>query len=222
MNKSLLIFAREPLPGRVKTRLAQVIGDQSATDLYSAMLEDTLEQAGRLDSVQPFLFWALKNWEMPFLQDHPHLAMYAQQGNDLGERMAGAFEQAFSNNSNPCCIIGSDSPDLPSNYILQAFALLEDDETDVVFGPAEDGGYYLIGLRENCPGLFNGIPWSTSQVLAKNLAQAKLLGLRTSLLPVWYDIDTFDDLRRFCCSPSTTAIRTRLVAQQLLQTPGVC
>jgi hypothetical protein len=216
MNKSLIIFAREPLPGRVKTRLAQVIGDQAATDFYAAMLEDTLEQASRLASVQPLMFWSLENSRMPILKHYPQLPMYAQQGNDLGERMATAFEQVFNNNCSPCCIIGTDSPDLPSKYVLQAFEQLERNETDVVFGPAEDGGYYLIGLRQNCPGLFDSIPWSTSLVLEKNLRQAKRLGLRTSLLPTWYDIDTIDDLRRLDRSPITTAARTHRAAQQLL------
>lgn len=215
MTKGLIIFAREPLPGRVKTRLAQDIGDQAAIEIYTAMLEDTLEQANRLDSVQPLLFWSLETSTLPVLNQYPQISMHAQQGKDLGERMAAALAHSFNTGFCPCCIIGTDSPDLPAKHIHEAFELLERDESDVVFGPANDGGYYLVGLRKTWSGLFEGIPWSTSVVLEENLRQAKMLGLRTSLLPSWYDIDTLEDLRRLSGSSINNATRTHQAAQEL-------
>lgn len=217
MNKGLIIFAREPLPGKVKTRLALDLGDQAAAELYAAMLGDVLEQAAALDHVRPLLFWSLETASMPCYPAFPHLQMFEQHGTTLGDRMAAAFESAFKSGIEACCIIGSDSPDLPAEYIRQAFDHLEHDEADAVFGPAEDGGYYLLGLRRSWQGLFKDIPWSTAAVLESSLERAEELGLRTTLLPTWYDLDELKDLLRLLDSPEASAPRTREVAHKLTQ-----
>ncbi|OGR29505.1 MAG: hypothetical protein A2X83_07985 [Desulfuromonadales bacterium GWD2_54_10] len=216
MNKGLIIFAREPLPGKVKTRLALDLGDQGAADLYAAMLADVLEQAASLDQVQLLLFWSLETGNMPSYPI-PHLQMCEQHGTNLGERMAAAFETAFNSGIESCCIIGSDSPDLPADYIRQAFDFLEQGEADAVFGPAEDGGYYLLGLRRCWQGLFRDIPWSTAEVLEASLKRTDQLGLRSALLPAWYDLDDLNDLLRLLGSPEQSAPRTREVACTLMQ-----
>lgn len=216
MNKGLIIFAREPLPGRVKTRLAQDVGDQAAAELYAAMLEDVLERAATLDNIRPLLFWSLETDSKPNYATFPHLQMFKQQGATLGDRMAAAFESAFESGIDTCCIIGSDSPDLPVEYIRKAFEHLENDKVDAVFGPAEDGGYYLLGLRHSWPGLFMDIPWSTGVVLDSSIKRAGELGLRTALLPQWYDLDELRDLSRLLESPEASAPHTMKIARKLM------
>lgn len=214
MNKGLIIFAREPVPGRVKTRLAASIGDLAAAELYAAMLGDVLENAAKLEGVKTMAFWATDGDPTP-APLAPHMESFVQSGANLGDRMAAALETAFSNGVEACCIIGSDSPDLPVEYIRQTFDHLEQDEADVVFGPAEDGGYYLLGLRRNWPWFFRDIPWSTTAVLKSSLKRAEELGLRTTLLPAWYDLDELKDLLRLLGSHGTSAPRTRELAHRL-------
>ncbi|HEX9079949.1 MAG TPA: TIGR04282 family arsenosugar biosynthesis glycosyltransferase [Desulfuromonadaceae bacterium] len=216
MNGGLVIFAREPVPGRVKTRLAGAMGDPAAAELYAAMLADVLEQAVAIPGVRPFLFWDCGATNIPVLPGPLPGEQFIQEGDDLGRRMANAFGRTFGRGFDACCIIGSDSPDLPPAYIRRAFELLERGAGDAVFGPADDGGYYLIGLRRPCPGLLEEIAWGTSEVLEASLERARGLGLRTSLLEPWYDIDTMGDLRRLLDSPGSSAPRTRRAAARLL------
>ena len=211
MKQALIIFAREPIPGTVKTRLARTVGPQAAMELYRAMLGDVLETARSLPDTRLMLFWALQTGVVPDLPEFPGLEMFVQQGADLGERMDNAFSRAFSLGITSCCCIGSDLPDLPAASIRQAFYELESPETDCVFGPAEDGGYYLAGMKRRTAGLFAGIAWSTPQVLEASLDKARELRLATTLLPLWYDIDVMDDLRRLAESPGEAAPRTRRV-----------
>lgn len=215
MNKGLIIFAREPVPGMVKTRLARDLGDQAAAELYAAMLEDVLENAAGLEGVRTMAFCATDGGPAPALLA-PHIASFVQSGTTLGDRMAAAFESAFKSGIEACCIIGSDSPNLPAEFIIQAFVHLEHDKVDAVFGPAEDGGYYLLGLRRSWPGLFRNIPWSTATVLETSLKQAEALGLRTTCLPTWYDLDELKDLLRLLDSPGASAPRTREAACKLM------
>ncbi len=208
MNRGLIIFARPPIPGQVKTRLAASIGDHNAADLYTAMLADVLELTTKLERTRVMVFWAIDDSSIPTFSA-PHVESFLQCGADLGERMKNAFIYAFNLGIDVCCIIGSDSPDLPPEYISRAFVTLEQDQSDIVFGPSEDGGYYLMGMRNAQPQLFEGISWSTSQVLPVSLERACVLGLRASLLPLWYDIDTIDDLSRLAHTYSSGAQHTR-------------
>jgi rSAM/selenodomain-associated transferase 1 len=224
MTRGLIIFAREPRTGTVKTRLARDLGShRAATDLYSAMLADVLASAATLDNTRLLLFWALKSGAVPAFPTQPRLEMFDQQGHNLGERMANAFGRAFEVGCETCCIIGSDSPDLPPDYIRQAFGILEGDEAEAVFGPAEDGGYYLLGLRRVPQRLFEGIAWSTPQVLRTSLERARLCGLKTALLTPWRDIDTAEDLDAFLARPARhTAPRTLALAQRLKGNASLC
>ena len=215
MSKALIVFAREPVPGKVKTRLGRDIGYTPAANLYSAMLEDVLESVSLLKDVRPLLFWACDDAPIPLNPAFPLMESFKQHGANLGLRMAHAFELAFESGCTACCIIGTDSPDLPAEYIRQAFELLEGGGTDVVFGPARDGGYYLLGLRRAWPELFENIAWGTPQVLTTSVARARELGVRTAFLPQWYDIDTQADLSRLLDSPGMNAPRTREAAARL-------
>ncbi|MDB4970437.1 MAG: hypothetical protein JWN44_6126 [Myxococcales bacterium] len=191
---TIVIFARAPLVGEVKTRIGRVIGAEQALALYEAFLDDTctLTQglgARRVLAVHGGL-------------DHPHLERLAksqrleliEQGDgDLGAKMARAI--AAHVERGPVIIVGSDAPSLPRAHLHQALDALM--ESDVVVGPSEDGGYYAIGARTPVPGLFDDMRWSTPDVLPTTLAR---LAARTELahvvLPTWYDVDSVEDLAR--------------------------
>jgi len=197
MNKGLIVFAREPIPGTVKTRLAAEIGDRPAAALYDTMLQEVLRTARQLKGVETVVFWACEEAALPFLAGRYMCSSRRQSPGDLGLRMRAAFGEMFASGSDVCCIIGSDAPDLPLSYILEAYRLLAAPQPDVVFGPCRDGGYYLLGMRRVWPQLFTEIPWSSAHVLERSLAAARDSGLDTALLPEWQDIDTVEDLRAF-------------------------
>lgn len=216
MKRGLIVFAREPVPGRVKTRLARDLGATAAAELYAAMLEDVLERAASLGpDLRVLVFWAQQGDALPRHSAYPRLEMYRQSGATLGERMQAAFTTVFASGIRNCCIIGSDAPDLPGAYIGQAFDALEHGQAEVVFGPAADGGYYLLGMKRVWQRLFEEIAWSTPRVLEASLERAAELNLRTELLPVWHDIDTLDDLRRLAGSAGRDALRTRAALRKV-------
>ena len=197
MKKGLIVFAREPLPGEVKTRLAATVGDRVAAELYEQMLQDVLEAVQQLNGVNLVVYWSCKEQSLPELAKKYHCSSRIQRSGDLGQRMQAAFAEMFADGCKVCCIIGSDAPDLPLPYIVEAYQLLAVPETDVVFGPSRDGGYYLLGLRQLLPQLLMDIPWSSAAVLERSLAVAREAGLTTVLLPEWQDIDTVEDLQAF-------------------------
>ena len=194
MNKGLIVFAREPIPGQVKSRLAASIGDRAAAELYETMLQDVLKTASQLIGIETVVYWACEEETLPLLADKYRCNSRLQSQGDLGQRMQAAFEMMFAEGCDACCIIGSDAPDLPLSYIQEAYQLLAAQKTDAVFGPSRDGGYYLLGLRQVWPKLFANISWSSSEVLEQSLAAAMDSGLSTVLLPEWQDIDTIEDL----------------------------
>ena len=146
----------------------------------------------------------------------PELHSLPQVGSDLGERLTTAFAAAFAADATSVVVIGTDSPDLPIDYIEQAFHLLESCASDAVIGPSIDGGYYLLGTRKLWPMLFCNIPWSTPEVLSSSLRNAEAAGCSTCFLPQWYDIDTIIDLQRLAQSPGNAATYTkRFIASHL-------
>ncbi|MHB8122558.1 MAG: TIGR04282 family arsenosugar biosynthesis glycosyltransferase [Desulfuromonadaceae bacterium] len=197
MKKGLIVFAREPLPGEVKTRLAAAVGDQVAADLYESMLQDVLKTARQLTDIETVVFWDCEKESLPVLSEKYSCNSRCQVAGDLGQRMQAAFEEMFADGCELCCIIGSDAPDLPLPYIQESHRLLAAMQIDVVFGPSLDGGYYLLGLRQLRPQLFVDISWSTAAVLEQSLIAAQGVGLKTTLLPEWQDIDTIEDLQAF-------------------------
>lgn len=197
MRQGLIVFAREPLPGAVKTRLAASIGDRAAAELYETMLRDVLETSRQLGDVETVVFWDCEEEALPLLAERYRCNSRRQSQGDLGQRMQAAFGEMFANGCEACCIVGSDAPDLPASYILESYRLLGLLQTGAVFGPARDGGYYLLGLRQVWPQLFMNIPWSSADVLERSLAAALVSGVATELLPEWQDIDTLEDLNAF-------------------------
>lgn len=197
MPQALLIFARRPQAGRVKTRLAPVLTHEEAAELYDCMVRDVLAQSRELAGVSRFLFYEDTEGAIAFFRGiDAGLQVLPQEGLGLGIRLEKAFEEVFARGYSSVAVIGTDSPDLPLSFISQAFVALEEDQADVVFGPAEDGGYYLVALRKPCPELFRHISWSSSTVLEQSVSQANENGLRIALLPCWYDVDEPADLFR--------------------------
>lgn len=119
-----------------------------------------------------------------------------QRGRDLGERLTDAVARAFAAGLGPVVVLGADSPTLPGRYVARALEVLGAGGADVALGPAEDGGYYLVGLARPSAELFRGVPWSTPRACAATARNAARLGLRLLELPPWYDVDTPADLRR--------------------------
>jgi len=192
MKSALAVFAKTPLPGRVKTRLAPELSPEEGAELYRCMLLDTVARVREL-VVDTVIFF--DGDEAVFRDLLPGALLVRQQEGGLGERLEHAFETLGSLGYGARVVIGTDAPDLPLGYIAEAFRRLEAG-SDAVFGPAEDGGYYLVALSGATGGLFRDIPWSGPQVLALSRERASVAGFATALLPTWYDVDSFEDLLR--------------------------
>ncbi len=191
---ALAVFAKAPIPGAVKTRLVPPLTAVQAARLHAALVEDTLRRVGSLDMVR-YLACA-PDIRQPFLQTcaRRHGARLVPQGpGDLGDRMQRVVTRLLARHRT-VVVIGTDSPTLPLEYIREAVRRLHADD-DVVFGPSEDGGYYLLGQRRLYRTIFRGVTWGGADVLAQTLSR---LGssLQIGLLPRWYDVDRSEDLSR--------------------------
>jgi len=194
---ALIIFARHPVPGQVKTRLSPPLSPEEAAELYRCMLEDILARTESLAGLERYLFFEGGDGEAAyFARTAPDMARFLQQGDDLGARMAAAFRRVFADGHGIAVIIGTDSPDLPVTYIQEACERLQQGNIDAVFGPSGDGGYYLLGMGKLHGGLFRNITWSSDMVLRESLQRAAEEGLRVALLPGWHDVDRPEDLMR--------------------------
>jgi rSAM/selenodomain-associated transferase 1 len=187
------LFAKEPRPGQVKTRLASETSAEWAARVASALLLDTVERLARIEAVRVLAFTP-PTTERYFANIAKGRFRLTPQGEgELGQRMATFFFEQFQADAATVVLLGTDSPTLPIPFIVQAFEELEG--ADIVIGPATDGGYYLIGLARSMPDLFQHISWSTSLVLADTIAVLQDHECRLALLPPWYDVDTLDDWR---------------------------
>ncbi|MDX5337718.1 MAG: TIGR04282 family arsenosugar biosynthesis glycosyltransferase [Cyclobacteriaceae bacterium] len=189
-DTALLIFQKNPELGKVKTRLGATIGDERALQIYHQLIEITLSAAIKT----PFDILVFYSSFVP--QDAPSSLIIGkvQNGKDLGQKMKNAFHEVFSSGYQKALIIGTDCPEISESILSQAAQEL--DKHDLVIGPAEDGGYYLLGMNTLQMELFEGIEWSTESVLELTLAKAEKIGLRVSLLERLNDIDTEEDLRK--------------------------
>ena len=191
-------MAKEPVPGKVKTRLLPDISSTEAADLYQCFLDDRLQEVSNLNGVDRAIAFTPEHARKTFSTlASDGFELFAQQGKDLGERLNNIFLEKFSSGYDAVSIIDSDSPDLPKSIIEASFRLLLSKQAEVVFGPCHDGGYYLVGMRRPHPELFRDVPWSTANVLSASLEKAAKLGLNVKLLPLWNDLDTFEDLLEF-------------------------
>ena len=221
MRRRLIIFAKAPIPGEVKTRLCPPLLAREAAKLAEAFLLDEVETFSTLPGCRVSVAFTPADAAPLFRrllgeQMVPWLAL--QSPGDLGNRLHTAFAAACPSWW-PVAVIGSDSPDLPPGLLEEAFRTLEEDAADVVVGPTVDGGYYLVAARQAHPALFRGIPWSTPAVLAATVERAEQAGLRVRLLPLWEDVDEIDDLYRLRDrlqgAPPLVAPRTRAVIRSL-------
>lgn len=196
----IIVFTRFPRPGRVKTRLIPSLGGQGAADLYRKLVERTLDQAARASgaSLEIHYTGAAEEKMIDWLGTGPIYFKQAESP-DLGDRMAVSLNQALAAGAPKAVLLGCDLPGLRVEHILRAFDEL--DGVDVVFGPAEDGGYWLTGLKKPQIGLFTNIKWSTSEVLTESLARAGKLGLSYTLVDTLADLDRPEDLEdpRYAC-----------------------
>ena len=193
-DRALVVFVKHPAPGAVKTRLGAAVGPEPAARLYRTLAERVLEattpRAGEYERLvffdPPDALEEMRAWL-------PGVRLLAQSAGDLGARMADAFARAFARGASRVAIVGTDAPGLSRQTVVDALAAL--DAADVVLGPSEDGGYYLLALRNPRPELFAGITWSTSTVAAETRARAAAAGLSVRELAPLRDVDTLEDLR---------------------------
>lgn len=188
-SKHLIIFVKNKIAGKVKNRLSAGIGQEKAMEVYDKLLVHTHETTRCLDCDKTVYF--SEEVEKEGLWADGNFALGLQSGHDLGERMKKAFDSQFAKGVERVCIIGSDTFEIKAEIIKEAFRLLRDH--DVVVGPAKDGGYYLLGMKELQPELFHHKSWSTESVLDQTLADIHQLHLSYALLPELNDIDQKED-----------------------------
>jgi uncharacterized protein len=194
----VVIVAKEPTPGKVKTRLTPDISEADAAGLYRCFLLDRIKGVGSMTGVDRAVAY-MPETALEAFSTLPvdGFELFPQRGVDLGERLHNIFLDKLSKGYDAVAIVDSDSPDLPNRFIWESLQLLSSKEAEVVFGPCHDGGYYLVGMRETHPELFSNIPWSTRSVLSISLEKSRSLGLKVKLLPFWNDLDIFEDLVEF-------------------------
>lgn len=188
-KKALLIFTRNPELGKVKTRLAKSVGDESALKIYKFLLKHTVEITENLN-VDKYVFYS-ENIHRDDIWNPDIFRKKLQNGADLGERMENAFSEIFGMGYEKAIIIGSDMFDLNKNDLETAYAALE--ATPFVIGPATDGGYYLLGMKELKPEIFQNKDWGTSTVLEATLKD--LSGTKYLLLEERNDVDYYEDIK---------------------------
>lgn len=192
-SNALIVVAKRPAPGKTKTRLCPPLTPELASALYESFLFDTLDQMRQVaDSHHVIAYLDERDY---FKRIAPDFELIPQEGQDLGERLDHAITSYLSRGYQRVVIMDSDSPTLPPVYLSHAFHELTDG-TDVVLGPCDDGGYYLIGLRKPAPRLLREVHMSTPAVAAETMALAKEEGLHLVALPTWYDIDDVASLSR--------------------------
>ncbi len=197
-SRAVLIFAKIPKPGKVKTRLLSAVSAEVAAALHEACIADTLRLARKVRGCEVLLFAAGgAGYFRRLVKERGVRAgvrIFPQRGAELGARLENAFRKSFGLGYDEVVVIGTDTAWMGAGRVRQAFAALRG--SDVVIGPAEDGGYYLLGMRKMLPGIFRGIPWSSERVLELTLGVAKRLKLRVKMLREDFDLDRPEDLRR--------------------------
>jgi rSAM/selenodomain-associated transferase 1 len=192
---ALVIMAKEPRVGSTKTRLCPPLKPVEATGFYEALLLDTIERTAALPGIDLAIAVTPADSTPYFTRiAPPHTILVPVDCRDIGECLYKSLDDLLGRGYSRVMALNSDGPSLPNEFILQAAERLDDH--DLVFGPSDDGGYYLIGLKEVPAPIFTGIEWSTAQVLSQTLEKCAALGLGVHLLPEWYDVDTADDIER--------------------------
>ncbi len=224
-KEALVVFAKAPIPGQVKSRLIGALTPEQVTELYVCFLQDTFAMMEAVQEEREQLSLVLCYTPADDLEafeaaDLDGCLMLAQHGQDLGERLHNCLTDLQATGFQTVVILGADSPTLPEEIVIEAFARLTQSQA-VVIGPSTDGGYYLVGLNQAQPALFTGMDWGSETVLAQTEARAAELNLRLSRLPEWNDVDTPEDLRQLqeqisagaAEAPKTTKYLKKLLAK---------
>lgn len=193
--RCIVLFAKAPIPGEVKTRLQPHLSSDDAASLHEAFVLDTLDALREIDGVDICLA-CHPDMEQDFFVDIKRdfgVDLISQGEGDLGERMMRALTVLSSKGYKRIVILGSDSPTLPGELVKDAFASLG--KSSLVIGPGLDGGYYLLGLSGDVPDIFDGVSWGSGTVFEETMKRVKKSGTSFSILPFWYDVDTINELR---------------------------
>jgi rSAM/selenodomain-associated transferase 1 len=204
----VLLFVKFPEKEKVKHRLAVGLTEDIAVELYRNFVLDTLSMLEELSLPFYICFYPAEAQKKFFNWLGTQYQFLPQEGAHLGERMRSCFKRAFALGFHRVVLIGSDSPDLPDEYLRNAFSALRTKE--VVLGPAVDGGYYLIGFRDTTfmPSAFEKIHWSTPLVFAETMAKIQKANRTVHLLPSWSDVDTMSDLRNLMIRAKNTSFKS--------------
>ena len=194
MKRAIIIMAKVPRAGNVKTRLQPFLSAEQCISLSEAFLEDAIEKAKKSTDILIIAFSPAEEREYFDRFSDENLILIEQNGADLGEKMFNAFEFAFQKNLDSVVMIGTDSPTFPDDYLKQAFEFLY--TSDAVLGKTEDGGFYLIGLRKLDEFIFNNVEWSSPQTFHQTVQNLEKLQFSLQELPIWYDIDEPQDLEK--------------------------
>lgn len=195
MRQALFVMAKDPRAGQVKTRLCPPLTPETAARLYACFLLDVLDLAAAVPGVDPVVAYTPADAREVFAQlTNGHFRLVPQEGLDLGARLEHTFRVLFAQGYDRVAAVSTDSPDLPPEYLREAFQRLE--RIPLVMGPCPDGGYYLVGMSRLVPELFRDMPWSTERVVPLTEERARGLGLELARLPEWADVDTGADLDR--------------------------
>lgn len=216
MDVALIVFAKVPRPGEVKTRLTPVLTPMEAARLYEAFLQDALTLYAKL-AVDVRLYLAPPLPEEPLDGLPDSVPVFEQEGEGLGGRMEQALRDTFDHGYDRASIVGTDHPTLPLAFIRQSFRALESPRS-VCIGPSEDGGFYLLGMNGFYPQLFKGMTYSHDSVFADTLTRVGATDARLTVLPRWYDVDTPSALERMVGDlndDEVEAPRTREMVGQL-------
>ncbi|MBI3292752.1 MAG: TIGR04282 family arsenosugar biosynthesis glycosyltransferase [Elusimicrobia bacterium] len=198
-SPAVVVFIKAPVPRTVKTRLVPALSFTQAAALAESFAQDAIQWITRLGREGGWRVWIAyqphPQWPTPAWVGQP-LPWFPQQGQHLGERLKTAFDQVFQQGDRPVVVMATDSPTLPPRYLSEAVQLLQHQQPEVVLGPSDDGGYYLIGLQRLQPQLFEEIPWSTPLVFEATRTRVEHQRLPMSVLPPWFDVDAPQDLVR--------------------------
>ncbi len=194
-KRALLILAKEPRPGKSKTRMTPPLTPAEAATLSFAFIRDTLSAASQVRHTDVYLFYSPRT-ALPYFQDlvAGRFSLLPQEGRCFTKRCARSVEVAFAKGYERIVQIGTDTPQIRSTHITEAFSVL--DTFDMAFGPANDGGYYLLALRRPAAAIYDDVEMGTETVFATMIRNARAEGLSLRTLPEWVDADTFEDLSR--------------------------
>jgi rSAM/selenodomain-associated transferase 1 len=190
-KNALIIIAKYPEKGKVKTRI-MVLSDDERVRIYENMLRNTVDKLCSISGSDTFIAFAPDSASEYFSQFT--VKQIPLHEGDLGDRMYAAFEEVFHQGYEKVSLVGADIPDLSAAIIMQSFEIL--DKTDLVFGPARDGGYYLVGMSKLIREVFQHVPWSSSKTLEKSLEQARKYGYSSGFVDTLSDVDTSEDIKR--------------------------